>query len=114
MVVRARPRVRSTRRLRFRVRRLAPGSSWSCADRHQPDALVAVATSAVREAQNGGEFVRAVRDELGIDIRVIRGTEEAHLIYLGARNALDLAGRRVALFDVGGGSTELILADARE
>ncbi len=84
------------------------------ADRHQPDALVAVATSAVREAQNGGEFVRAVRDELGIDIRVIRGTEEAHLIYLGARNALDLAGRRVALFDVGGGSTELILADARE
>jgi exopolyphosphatase/guanosine-5'-triphosphate,3'-diphosphate pyrophosphatase len=84
------------------------------ADRHQPDALVAVATSAVREAQNGGEFARAVRDELGIDMRVIRGQEEAHLIYLGARNALDLAGRRVALFDVGGGSTELILADARE
>src|SRR5436189_176520 len=49
-----------------------------------------------------------------IEIRVIRGTEEAHLIYLGARSALDLAGRRVALFDVGGGSTELILADARE
>jgi len=84
------------------------------ADRHQPDALVAVATSAVREAQNGGEFVRAVRDELGIDVRVIRGQEEAHLIYLGARSALDLAGRRVALFDVGGGSTEIILADARE
>jgi exopolyphosphatase/guanosine-5'-triphosphate,3'-diphosphate pyrophosphatase len=84
------------------------------ADRHQPDALVAVATSAVREAQNGGEFARAVRDELGIDMRVIRGQEEAHLIYLGARSALDLAGRRVALFDVGGGSTELILADSRE
>jgi exopolyphosphatase/guanosine-5'-triphosphate,3'-diphosphate pyrophosphatase len=84
------------------------------ADRHRPDALQAVATSAVREAQNGGEFVRAVRDELGIEIRVIRGQEEAHLIYLGARRALDLAGRRVALFDVGGGSTELILADARE
>ncbi len=61
------------------------------ADRHQPDALVAVATSAVREAQNGGEFARAVRDELGIDMRVIRGQEEAHLIYLGARSALDLA-----------------------
>src|SRR4051812_1525477 len=83
-------------------------------DRHQPDAMIAVATSAVREAQNGGEFARAVRDELGIDMRVIRGQEEAHLIYLGARNALDLAGRRVALFDVGGGSTELILADSRE
>jgi exopolyphosphatase/guanosine-5'-triphosphate,3'-diphosphate pyrophosphatase len=84
------------------------------ADRHRPDALQAVATSAVREAQNGGEFVRAVRDELGIEVRVIRGQEEAHLIYLGARRALDLAGRRVAVFVVGGGSTELILADARE
>jgi exopolyphosphatase / guanosine-5'-triphosphate,3'-diphosphate pyrophosphatase len=84
------------------------------ADRYQPEALVAVATSAVREAQNGGEFTRAVRDATGIEIRVIRGQEEAHLIYLGARGELDLGGRRVALFDVGGGSTEIILADARE
>src|SRR3954469_9255024 len=84
------------------------------ADRHQPDALVAVATSAVREAQNGGEFARAARDEVGIDMRVVRGQEEAHLIYLGARSGIDLSGRRVALFDVGGGSTEVILADARE
>jgi exopolyphosphatase / guanosine-5'-triphosphate,3'-diphosphate pyrophosphatase len=84
------------------------------ADRHQPEALVAVATSAVREAQNGGEFTRAARDATGIEIRVIRGQEEAHLIYLGARGALDLSGRRVALFDVGGGSTEIVLADARE
>ncbi len=92
----------------------ALGSLRRIADRHQPDALLAVATSAVREAQNGGEFVRAARDELGIDIRVIRGQEEARLIYLGARGVLDLAGRRVALFDVGGGSTEIILADAQE
>jgi exopolyphosphatase/guanosine-5'-triphosphate,3'-diphosphate pyrophosphatase len=84
------------------------------ADRHQPDALVAVATSAVREAQNGGEFVRAARDEVGIDIRVIRGDEEARLIYLGARSSLDLGRRRVALFDLGGGSIEVVLADAQE
>jgi exopolyphosphatase/guanosine-5'-triphosphate,3'-diphosphate pyrophosphatase len=84
------------------------------ADRHQPDALVAVATSAVREAQNGGEFVRAARDDVGVDIQVVRGQEEARLIYLGARNALDLDGRRVVLFDLGGGSLEVILADARE
>src|SRR5260370_37821667 len=57
------------------------------ADRHQPDALVAVATSAVREAQNGGEFVRAAPDELRIDIRVVRGTEPERLIYLLARIA---------------------------
>jgi exopolyphosphatase/guanosine-5'-triphosphate,3'-diphosphate pyrophosphatase len=84
------------------------------ADRHNVDALVAVATSAVREAQNGGEFVRAARDESGIDIRVIRGDEEARLIYLGARGSLDLGKRRVALFDLGGGSLEAILADAQE
>ena len=84
------------------------------ADRYQPDALVAVATSAVREAQNGGEFVRAARDEIGIDIRVIRGNEEARLIYLGARSSLDLGRRRVALFDLGGGSIEVVLADAQE
>jgi len=84
------------------------------ADRHTVDALVAVATSAVREAQNGGEFVRAARDEAGIDIRVIRGDEEARLIYLGARGSLDLGKRRVALFDLGGGSLEAILADAQE
>jgi exopolyphosphatase/guanosine-5'-triphosphate,3'-diphosphate pyrophosphatase len=84
------------------------------ADRHKVDALAAVATSAVREAQNGGEFVRAARDEAGIDIRVIRGDEEARLIYLGARSSLDLGKRRVALFDLGGGSLEIILADAQE
>jgi exopolyphosphatase / guanosine-5'-triphosphate,3'-diphosphate pyrophosphatase len=84
------------------------------ADRHKTDALVAVATSAVREAQNGGEFVRAARDEVGVDIRVIRGDEEARLIYLGARSSLDLGKRRVALFDLGGGSLEVILADAQE
>jgi exopolyphosphatase/guanosine-5'-triphosphate,3'-diphosphate pyrophosphatase len=84
------------------------------AERHKVDALSAVATSAVREAQNGGEFVRAARDEVGIDIRVIRGDEEARLIYLGARSSLDLGKRRVALFDLGGGSLEVILADAQE
>src|SRR5204862_710574 len=84
------------------------------ADRHKVDALMAVATSAVREAQNGGEFVRAARDEAGIDIQVVRGDEEARLIYLGARGSLDLGKRRVALFDLGGGSLEVILADAQE
>src|SRR5215471_1806843 len=74
------------------------------ADRHKVDALSAVATSAVREA----------RDEVGLDIRVIRGDEEARLIYLGARSSLDLGKRRVALFDLGGGSLEVILADAQE
>jgi exopolyphosphatase/guanosine-5'-triphosphate,3'-diphosphate pyrophosphatase len=83
-------------------------------DRHACDAVVAVATSAVREAQNGGEFARAMRDSTGIDLRVIRGDEEAHLVYLGARGSLDFKGRRALLCDVGGGSSELIVGDARE
>ena len=58
--------------------------------------------------------MRAARDEVGVDIRVIRGDEEARLIYLGARGSLDLGKRRVALFDLGGGSLEVVLADAQE
>jgi len=83
-------------------------------DRHQCDAVVAVATSAVREAQNGGEFVRAMRDSTGIEPRVVRGDEEARLVYLGARGSLDFRGRRALLCDVGGGSVELIVGDARD
>ncbi len=83
-------------------------------DSHQVDALLAVATSATREALNGGDFVRAVRDETGIDLQVISGEEEARLIYLGARSVLPLGNRRALLFDIGGGSVEIMVCDARE
>jgi exopolyphosphatase / guanosine-5'-triphosphate,3'-diphosphate pyrophosphatase len=81
------------------------------ARQHQPDAVVAVATSAVREASNGLVFLEAARRRCGLAIRTIDGTEEARLIYLGARQALALKGRQAALFDVGGGSTEAILGN---
>lgn len=84
------------------------------AESHGCDATIAVATSATREADNGGDFVRAMRDETGIDLQVISGEEEARLIYLGARSALPLAGRRALLIDIGGGSVELMVCDARE
>ncbi len=84
------------------------------AESHGIEALVAVATSAVREAHNGPEFVRAAAEHAGVAIRVIDGIEEARLIFEGARGALDLAGRRVALFDLGGGSMEAIVADQAE
>jgi len=83
-------------------------------DSHQVDALLAVATSATREAINGGEFVRAMRDETGVDLQVISGEEEARLIYLGARSVLPLGNRRALLFDIGGGSVEIMVCDARE
>jgi exopolyphosphatase/guanosine-5'-triphosphate,3'-diphosphate pyrophosphatase len=78
------------------------------------DAILAVATSATREAENGGDFVRLVRDETGIELNVIGGDEEARLIYLGARAGLNLAGKRALIVDIGGGSVELIAGGARE
>ncbi len=84
------------------------------AERSGVDAIIAVATSAVREAENGGDLVRIVRDETGIELTVIRGEEEARLIYLGARSSLNLAARRALVVDIGGGSVELIVGDSRD
>lgn len=69
----------------------------------------AVATSAVREASNGEEFIDRVRDATGINIEVVSGFEEARLIYLGVLQALPIFNDRVALFDIGGGSTEFVI-----
>jgi exopolyphosphatase / guanosine-5'-triphosphate,3'-diphosphate pyrophosphatase len=80
--------------------------------RHQPHAVLVVATSAIREASNGAAFVRAAREVIGADIRVVDGHEEARLVYFGVRSVLALGTRRVALFDLGGGSLEIVVADA--
>jgi exopolyphosphatase/guanosine-5'-triphosphate,3'-diphosphate pyrophosphatase len=82
------------------------------ADRAGADAIVAVATSATREAENGGDFVRMVRDETGVELNVIGAEEEARLIYLGARSTLSLGGKRALIVDIGGGSVEMIVGDA--
>jgi exopolyphosphatase/guanosine-5'-triphosphate,3'-diphosphate pyrophosphatase len=82
--------------------------------RHAPRALLVAATSAIREATNGPAFVAAAEQALGAPVRIVDGQEEARLIYFGARRALALGARRVALFDLGGGSLELIVADARQ
>ena len=77
--------------------------------------IVAVATSAVRESKNGEECLRTIRQELRIDARMVSGKEEARLIYLGV--LFNLSGKiatpeqRFCIIDIGGGSTELIVAD---
>ena len=82
---------------------------------HRPDRILAVATSAVREATNGKDFVNAVRRHSDLPIHVLDGIEEGRLIYQGARQALSLTGdRSAALFDVGGGSTEAILGNRHQ
>lgn len=74
----------------------------------------AAATSAVREAENGIEFCRAVKLATGIHVRVISGLDEARLVYLGARAEVDFSVGRALLFDLGGGSTEFVLCDAEQ
>jgi exopolyphosphatase/guanosine-5'-triphosphate,3'-diphosphate pyrophosphatase len=73
--------------------------------------IVAVATSAVREASNGGDFILRARRELGINIRVVSARDEARLIYLGVRHAVELKGGPHFIMDIGGGSVEFIVAD---
>ncbi|HLJ55404.1 MAG TPA: Ppx/GppA phosphatase family protein [Chthonomonadaceae bacterium] len=71
--------------------------------------IIAFATSAVREAENREEFIDRVRNEAGIEVRVISGMEEARLIWLGVSSGIDLRGRTGMLIDIGGGSTEVIV-----
>ena len=80
------------------------------ADAHDAD-VVAVATSAVREAENQGEFLRRAHDAARIPVEVVSGIEEARLIHLGAMSAVPIAGRPHLVIDIGGGSTELIAGD---
>src|SRR5689334_22849170 len=72
--------------------------------------ITAVATSAVREATNKDDFIRRARDEAGIDVQVISGAEEARLIHLGVMQAVPIFDKQHLVVDIGGGSTEFILA----
>ncbi|MBX9770681.1 MAG: Ppx/GppA family phosphatase [Candidatus Obscuribacterales bacterium] len=73
--------------------------------------ITAVATSAVRESRNGAELLRKIRQELSIDAKRISGREEARLIYLGVLWRLPKLTGQFAIVDIGGGSTEIIVAD---
>jgi exopolyphosphatase/guanosine-5'-triphosphate,3'-diphosphate pyrophosphatase len=71
----------------------------------------AVATSAVRESENGGELVRRIREECGILLETITGSEEARLVWLAVRGRIDMKKGLWLLADLGGGSLELSLGD---
>ena len=76
--------------------------------------IIAVATSATREAGNGEAFLRQIEAELGIVVNLISGQEEARRIYLGVLSGMDFDEQPQIIIDIGGGSTELILADIHE
>ena len=70
--------------------------------------VVVLATSAVRDSENGDEFRAAVRERFGFDLRTLSGDEEARLTFLGATSARPDREAPTLVIDIGGGSTELV------
>jgi exopolyphosphatase/guanosine-5'-triphosphate,3'-diphosphate pyrophosphatase len=77
-------------------------------DSHECEANLAVLTSAVREAANGADFAAHVREDFGLDARVLSGDEEAQLTFLGAMSGRG-ASEPTVVIDIGGGSTEFVI-----
>ncbi len=86
----------------------------SIAQAQGASAIIAVATSAVREAANGRAYLKQIEQELGLAVDLISGPEEARRIYLGVLSGLELGNQDHVILDIGGGSTELVLGDGRE
>jgi exopolyphosphatase / guanosine-5'-triphosphate,3'-diphosphate pyrophosphatase len=76
--------------------------------------IIAVATSATREAPNGRLFIDRIDAELGLKVDLISGQEEARRIYLGVLSGIEFNNTPRIMIDIGGGSTELILGDSEE
>ena len=105
-------------------RRLGPAAQTAALDAlhrfkelaqsRQVDEILATATSAVREAKNGGEFLAQVLQRTGIRVRVIPGDEEARLVHLAAVYGVDAGRGTTVVIDIGGGSMEVTLGTADE
>jgi exopolyphosphatase/guanosine-5'-triphosphate,3'-diphosphate pyrophosphatase len=84
------------------------------AKKWEVDEIIAVATSAVREAPNGKEFITRVHESSGINIKVIGGEEEADFIFHAVRAAVEIGDQTALCLDLGGGSAEMIVGTADE
>jgi exopolyphosphatase/guanosine-5'-triphosphate,3'-diphosphate pyrophosphatase len=83
-------------------------------DEYGAQRVIGVLTSAVRDASNGAELLARVRDEYGIDARVLSGDEEAQLTFAGAISDRPPSDEPVAVIDIGGGSTEIVVGTTPE
>lgn len=75
--------------------------------------IIATATSSVRDSPNGEEFVAAVRSEIGLPIIVLSGNQEAEYIFKGAFTQNTPDEESLLVFDIGGGSTEIIAGNRK-
>ncbi len=78
------------------------------ADRNDADTILSVATSVVRRAKNREAFLERVKEETGIDVRVVDGTEEARLSVEGVLSVVSSEKEDMLVVDIGGGSTEFV------
>jgi exopolyphosphatase/guanosine-5'-triphosphate,3'-diphosphate pyrophosphatase len=76
--------------------------------------IIAVATSATREAKNRSAFISALKSKAKLQVKTISGIEEARLIFLGIADGFDFKGKQALLIDIGGGSTEVIVCSQNE
>lgn len=76
--------------------------------------ILAYATSAIREATNGGNFIQQVLEKVGIRVRAISGKMEAEMIGLAIRHSIALDEKMVLMVDIGGGSVEFIVGNNEE
>lgn len=80
-------------------------------DHQGVEIILAYATSAIRESNNGGDFIQRVLDETGIKIQAIPGKKEAELIAFAVQHSINLSDEPVLIMDVGGGSVEFIICN---
>ncbi len=81
---------------------------------YEADEIIAIATSATREAKNKAEFLRLLETTAGLDVHTISGHEEARLIYHGIASGFHLEEKKAIFIDIGGGSTEVIVGGQHE
>jgi len=84
------------------------------ADKYGVDEIITAATSATREAKNGRDFLDRIIHEIGVIPQLISGKEEARLIFLAVKRAIDLGDENALVLDIGGGSTEAVVGNQED
>lgn len=84
------------------------------AEEFDVEMISATATSAIRNAKNGEKLAAAIKSEVGIQTRIISGSQEAEYIYFGVQKAMAIGEKASLIMDIGGGSIEFIIATSKQ